>query len=212
MPRSVFLSAVTVVLLLVVLSSFCALAAQERKADAPPAAVRATDEDLRKAVGAPIDPTTYVIGPEDVLSIRVWREPELSGPVAVRPDGKISLPLVGDLQAGGVTPEKLAAQIKEVLTKYLTNPEVMASVVTVNSKKYFVSGEVLRPGSYPLVVPTTVLEALSIAGGFRDFANTKRVLILRGPKQFKFNWRDVSRGQNMAQNILLESGDHIIVP
>jgi polysaccharide export outer membrane protein len=170
------------------------------------------EEALKKAVGAPVDPSTYVVGAEDVLQIRVWREPDLSGPVAVRPDGKISMPLIGDLQAGGNTPLRLAEMIKEGLVKFVTEPEVMVSVLAVNSKKYFVIGEVNRPGQYPLVVPTTISQALTIAGGFREYADTKNVLILRGPKRYKFNYRDWARGRNPTQNILLDSGDEIIVP
>jgi polysaccharide biosynthesis/export protein len=124
----------------------------------------------------------------------------------------ISLPLLGDMKAGGLTPEKLAEQIKAGYTKYVTEPEVMVSVAAVNSKKYFISGEVQRPGSYPLVVPTKISQALAIAAGFRDWANTKEILIIRGPKRFKFNYRDFTRGKNLAQDMLLENGDHIIVP
>jgi len=188
--------------------------AQEKKKETQPEQVTrsAEEEELRKAVGAPVNPKTYIIGAEDILLIRVWREPDLSGPVAVRPDGMISLPLLGDVVAGGLTPEKLAEKIKEGYTKYITEPEVMVSVASVNSKKYFISGEVNRPGSYPLVVPTTVAQALAIAGGFREWADQKNILILRGPKRYKFNYRDFVRGKNLGQNILLESGDHIIVP
>ena len=144
--------------------------------------------------------------------IRVWREPELSGPVGVRPDGKISLALIGELEASGMTPEKLAARITEGFSKFVTSPEVMVQVASVNSKKYFITGEVNRTGSFPLVVPTTILEALAIAGGFREWAKPKDVLILRGPKRFHFNYKEVIKGKNLAQNIYLESGDHIIVP
>lgn len=186
--------------------------AQERKETTPPPALTAEGEALRKAAGAPVDPKTYLIGAEDILQIKVWREADLSGPVGVRPDGKISLPLIGDLQASGLTPEKLAAIITEGFSKFVTNPEVMVQVASVNSKKYFVSGEVQRPGSYPLVVPTTVLEAIAIAGSLRDYANAKNVLIMRGPKRYKFNYKEVIKGKNLAQNILLESGDHIVVP
>jgi polysaccharide export outer membrane protein len=144
--------------------------------------------------------------------IRVWKEPDLSGPVGVRPDGMISLPLLGDVQAGGTTPEKLAGRIVEGFSKYVTNPEVMVQVATVNSKKYFITGEVNRPGQFPLVVPTTILEALAIAGGFREWADKKSILILRGPKRYRFNYNEVIRGKSMTQNIYLESGDHLIVP
>jgi polysaccharide export outer membrane protein len=188
-------------------------AAQERQQETtPPPKPSAEDEALRKAAGAPVDPKTYLIGAEDILQIKVWREADLSGPVGVRPDGKITLPLIGDLQASGLTPEKLAAVITEGFSKFVTSPEVMVQVAAVNSKKYFVAGEVQRPGSYPLVVPTTVLEAISIAGSLREYANAKNILILRGPKRYKFNYKDVIKGKNLGQNIYLESGDHIIVP
>ncbi len=200
------------VCLVILLFSAVSPAAQEKKEPSAPPAPAPEEESLKKAVGAPIDPKTYLIGAEDILQIRVWREPDLSGPVGVRPDGKISMPLIGDLQASGLTPEKLAETIKGGLTKYVTQPEVMVQVAAVNSKKYFVSGEVLRPGSYPLVVPTTIAEALAIAGGFRDYADTKSILVMRGPKRYKFNYRDFVKGKNPTQNIPLESGDHIIVP
>lgn len=162
--------------------------------------------------GAPVDPHTYVIGPEDMLLVRVWREPELSGQFPVRPDGKISLPLVNELDAAGLTPEALSASIGKRLSKYMTQPQVNVAVLQVNSKKYFIIGEVQRPGSYPLTVPTTVLEALVNAGGFRDFANTKKIIILRKGQRLKFNYKDVIAGKHMEQNVRLDSGDQIIVP
>lgn len=162
--------------------------------------------------GAPIDPKTYIIGPEDSLLIRIWREPDLSGPVMVRPDGRISLQLLNEIQAAGLTPEQLTQKVAEGLSKYMTHPEVSVAVQQVNSKKYFIIGEIQKPGSYPLTIPTTVLEALVNAGGFRDFANTKKIVIMRGPKRFTFNYKDVTKGKHMEQNILLESGDQIIVP
>jgi polysaccharide export outer membrane protein len=203
----------TVYVLLCLLTASLAAGAQGNResATAPPAPT-AEDPQLRKAVGAPIDPKTYLIGPEDILNIRVWREADLSGPAGVRPDGKISLPLLGDVQAGGETPERLAAVLTEAFSKFVTNPEVMVSVAAVNSKKYFVSGGVARSGSYPLVVPTTISEALAIAGGFREYAKKKGVIIMRGAKRLKFNYRDFERGKALQQNILLENGDHIIVP
>ncbi len=164
------------------------------------------------AVGAPVDPKTYEIGAEDVLFVRVWREADFTGPVGVRPDGKISMPLVGELQAAGLTPERLGTHIAEALKKYITNPDVSVSVSQVNSKRYYITGEVNRPGPYPLVTPTRVLEALANAGGFRDFANLKKIKILRGKQQFKFNYKEVTSGKRLEQNIYLESGDYIIVP
>ena len=159
-----------------------------------------------------VDPKAYMIGPEDVISIRVWREPENSGTFVVRPDGKISVPLVGEIQAAGLTPEKLSLNIAESLQKVMVHPEVTVGVEKVNSKKYYINGEVNRPGSYPLVIDTTVLEALVNAGGFRDFANTKKIVILRGTERIKFNYNQVTKGKNMDQNILLKPGDQIIVP
>lgn len=162
--------------------------------------------------GAPVDPKLYIIGPEDSLLIRVWREPDLSGQVTVRPDGKISLQLLNELHAAGLTPEQLAKNIAEGLGKYMTHPEVSVAVQEVHSKKYFIIGEVQKTGAYPLTVPTTILEALVNAGGFRDFANTKKIIVIRGAKRFNFNYKDVIKGKHMEQNVLLESGDQVIVP
>ena len=160
----------------------------------------------------PVDPRTYVIGPEDILLIRVWREPELSGPVAVRPDGKFSLPLVGEIQAAGLTPQQVTEKVREALSKYIRQPEVLVSVQKVNSKKYYISGEVQRPGEYPLVVPTTVVEAIAKAGGFREWANKKKIIIIRGHQRLYFNYNDYLKGKNIDKNIQLKPGDHIVVP
>lgn len=162
-------------------------------------------------LAAPVDPNSYLIGTGDILMIRVWREPELSGPVAVRPDGMFTLPLVGEIKASGLTPEGLKKSLTEALNNYITKPEVMVSVAQVLSKKYYISGEAGRTGPFPLVVPTTILEALSTAG-FREFANKKKIIIMRGKDRLKFNYNDVVKGKNMEQNILLQDGDHIIVP
>src|SRR5437764_1297326 len=148
---------------------------------------------------------SYVIGPEDVLLVRVWRDPEVSGPVVVRPDGKITLQLLGEIQAGGRTPEALTQVVYDGLSKLKTldKSEVTVSVQTVNSKKYYLQGEVNRPGSYPLLIPTTVLEALVNAGGFRDFANQKKIVILRGSARYQFNYKEVIAGKKREQNIYL---------
>lgn len=184
----------------------------EAKAAGNAAAAEAEKEKPRVVGGSPLDPKNYVIGAEDLLLIRVWREPELSGQFPVRPDGRISLPLVNEIAAAGLTPEQLSAAITRGLEKYMKQPEVSVAVVQVNSKKYFVIGEVMKPGPYPLTVPTTVLEALITAGGFRDFANPKKIVILRGAERLKFNYKDVVAGKRTEQNVLLESGDKIIVP
>ena len=195
---------------------------KEEKQELGPATAK-TKEEAEAAVkapvaipvmptAAPVDPKTYVIGPEDILSVRVWREPELSGAVQVRPDGKITLPLIGEMQAAGETPEGLKNKVVEALQEYIVKPDVIVSLQSVQSRKYYITGEVSRPGTFPLVVPVTVLEALTNAGGFREFANTKKITILRKGKILKFNYNDVVKGKNMQQNIPIENGDYIVVP
>jgi polysaccharide export outer membrane protein len=163
------------------------------------------------AVGAAVDPNKYLIGPEDVLFVKVWRENDFTLPVAVRPDGKITMPLIGEVQAAGQTPMQLTKSLTELLTKYINNPDVTVFVTEVRSKKYYIIGEVNRAGAFPLVTPTTILEALGNAGGFREFANTKKIKILRGDKVFNFNYNDVTKAKHLEQNIYLENGDKIIV-
>jgi polysaccharide biosynthesis/export protein len=158
----------------------------------------------------------YKIGPQDMLRIDVWKEPDISRIVPVRPDGKITLPLVNDIQASGLTPTQLAAKIAEGLKKYITSPQVTVGVTEINSRRIFVSGEVARPGAMPLLPNMTVLQALSSAGGFTQFAREKKIYILRMEegKQVKhpFNYKEAISGKNMEQNIILEGGDIIVVP
>jgi polysaccharide export outer membrane protein len=161
---------------------------------------------------APVDPKAYRIGPEDVLRIQVWREPELSGLVTVRPDGMITVNLAGDIPVNGMTPEALSARLKEEYAKFINNPIVQVSVQAVRSKKYYVAGQIERTGAFPLIVPTTVMQALAQAGSFSDFANRKKIVIMRGDKRFTFNYNEVVKGKNLDQNIFLENGDFIIVP
>jgi len=160
---------------------------------------------------ASVDPNKYLIGPEDLLFIRTWREPDWTFPAPVRPDGKITVPLVGEVQAGGLTPLALVKSLTELIGKYVNNPDVNVFVQDVRSKKYYIDGEVNHSGSFPLVTPTRVLEALSICGGFREFANKKKIIILRGSQSLKFNYDEVIHGKKLDQNIFLENGDHIIV-
>jgi polysaccharide biosynthesis/export protein len=164
------------------------------------------------SVAAPVDPGKYQIGPEDMLFVRVWREPDFTLPVAVRPDGKITMPLIGEVRAAGQSPLQLTATLKQLLTQYLNNPDVNVFVTEVRSKKFYIDGEMNRPGSFALVTPTTVLEALSRGGGFREFANTKKIRVLRGSQIRYFNYKAVTKGQHLEQNIAVENGDHIIVP
>jgi polysaccharide export outer membrane protein len=181
-------------------------------AEKPPEAIKTLPNSVGpENTGAPVDPKTYVIGPEDVLFISVFREQDLSGAVAVRPDGKITRPLIGDMQAGGLTPERLATQLKQAFSTYINSPDVQVTVAQVNSKRYTVAGEVMRPGVYPLVLPTKVFDALSTVG-FRDFANLKNIKIIRGQERLKFNYKEVLKGKHLEQNIFLEPGDTIYVP
>jgi polysaccharide export outer membrane protein len=163
-------------------------------------------------VGIPgIDGKTYVIGAEDVIFIKVWRENDFTGPEAVRPDGKITLPLIGDVQAAGLTPERLAAQLTQALSQYINKPDITVTLAQVNSKKFSITGGVNRPGTYPLVTPIKVSEALNLGGGFRDFANKKDIIIVRGDKRLHFNWNDWMKGKKLDQDIVVESGDTILI-
>lgn len=158
----------------------------------------------------------YVIGPQDVLDISVWREPDLSRAVPVRPDGKISLPLLNDMQAAGLTPSQLVAQIAASLNKYVTNPQVTVIITQINSQRIYILGEVGRAGAYVLLPGMSVLQALSNAGGLTQFANSKKIYVLRqeSGKQGKyfFNYKEVLAGKRTEQNIALKAGDTIVVP
>jgi polysaccharide biosynthesis/export protein len=159
----------------------------------------------------------FVIGNDDVLAISVWKEPELTKSVPVRSDGKISLPLVGEMEAAGHTPRQLELQITDKLKSFITTPEVTVIVEKVNSRKYNVLGEINKPGSYPLTASTTVMDAIAAAGGFRDFAKKSGVYVLRKGSDgheanLKFNYKEFIKGKNPAQNVKLEPNDTIIVP
>ncbi len=180
----------------------------------PDTTLPAAPADPAKPAGLPVsvDPKTFSLGPEDVIFVRVWREPDLSGQIVIRPDGKITMPLIREVDASGLSPEALAARIGEALSKYINNPQVLVQVLAVRSKRYLIDGEIYRPGAYPLAVPTTVFEAITLAGGFRDFANKKNITIIRGKERLKFNYNDVVKGKNLSQNVHLQNGDKIIVP
>jgi len=185
---------------------------QESQAPPPQDKDKGKAPSDNKEAGAAVDSNTYKIGPSDVLSIRVWNEEKFSGPVAVHQDGKITLPLLGDIQAGDLTPVQVQDNVTKALTKYVVKPLVTVVVQEVGSKKYYLDGQVNHPGEFPLAVPTTILEAISKAGGLQEFANSKKIYILRGDKRIPFNYKDVLRGKLMEQNIRLEPGDHIVVP
>jgi polysaccharide biosynthesis/export protein len=158
---------------------------------------------------------SYRIGPQDVLQIDVWKEPEITRQIPVRPDGKISLPLLNDVQAEGLTAMQLAGSIRQGLTKYLTNPQVTVTVTQINSRRVFLTGEVTRPGALTLLPNMTVLQAVA-TGGFTQFAHQNNIYVLRveNGKQVKypFHYKDVVKGKKAEENILLKPGDVIVVP
>lgn len=162
--------------------------------------------------GAPPD---YVIGADDMLNISVWKEPELTESLPVRPDGKISMPLLNDIPAAGLTPLQLRDSITEKLKKYIADPRVTVVVTAMNSRRVFVTGEVLHSGPTTLLPHMTVLQALS-AAGFTQFANLKAIYVLRNQngRQVKlpFNYKEVVKGNHQEQNIQLQPGDTIVVP
>jgi len=162
------------------------------------------------------DDPNYKIGVEDVLNVNVWKEPEISRSVPVRPDGKISLPLLNDVQAEGLTPVQLATSIRDGLKKYISDPEVTVIVTAANSQRFYVLGEVAKPGAFPLTRGMNVLQGLASAGAFTQFANEKGIYVLRkeGDKQVRhpFNYKAVIKGQNQEQNLELKPGDTIVVP
>jgi polysaccharide biosynthesis/export protein len=200
---------------LLLMSSF----ALAQDAPAQPAASSASDKAASdKATNVVPDSQAglgYVIGPEDVLHVAVWREADLTATLPVRPDGKISLPLLNDVQASGLTPQQLAASVTEKLKKYIADPRVTVVVTQINSKRVFMVGEVLHPGPMSMIANMTVLQALSSAG-LNQFANTKRIYVLRteNGKQQKLpvNYRKLVKGEQIDQNYLLQPGDEIVVP
>jgi polysaccharide biosynthesis/export protein len=189
--------------------------AQPEPAGAPAAPAASPDTTAPRA--ADVNPHSFIIGTEDVLTIDVWKEPEISKIVPVRPDGMISLPLVGEIKATGLTPIQLQDEITASLKKVMSDPQVTVIVGEVHSLSFNIVGQVARPGYYPLTRRMTVLDALALAGGFRDFAKEKKIYVLRttadGKQQkLRFNYRDVIKGKHFAQNIELRPRDTIVVP
>ena len=188
--------------------------AQQKPAEAAPNG-KGVKPPQKIPAGVPTPPD-YLIGPEDVLTVVFWRDKDMSGDVAVRPDGKISMPLLNDVQASGLTPEQLRVQLTEEAKKYLEEPTVTIVVKEINSRKVFLMGNVGKPGAYPLSAPTTVLQLIATAGGLLEYAKSKDIRIMRTengkPVSHKFNYKYVSQGKSLQQNILLKPGDTVIVP
>ncbi len=161
-------------------------------------------------------PADYVIGADDQLTIIFWREKDMSADVSVRPDGKISLPLLNDMQASGLTPEQLRMSLTEAAGKFIEEPTVTVVVKAINSRRVFITGQVDKPGPYPLTAPTTVLQLLALAGGVTDYAKSEQIQVMRTENgkttNSRFNYKDVTKGKNLEQNIMLKPGDTVIVP
>lgn len=193
--------------------------AQDKKTTA------ATDPDPRVKVAQPtgrvdnswVDNKKYVIGENDLLDIDVWKEKEISRQIPVRPDGKISLPLIGEVQAAGLTPIQLQDNITQDLKSYIDNPEVTVIVDDPRSHQFNIVGQIARPGTYPLTEAMTVLDAIAEAGGFRDFAKQTKIYVLRPSPggirvRIPFNYKKVIKGANLQENVPLKPGDTIVVP
>jgi polysaccharide export outer membrane protein len=191
----------------------------------PQPAVQAAPDTSKPAKGIPDpskvpaakDPTAtsapYVIGPEDILGVKVWHDTDFSGTYTVGPDGMISIQLIGEVKAAGLTTHQLEEVLTKRLTKEMKEPEVNVQVLRPNSRTYIILGDgVIKPGQYPLPRPMTVLEALLAGGGFSPFANKKKIYVLRGTVKFKFNWDEVTKGKHLEQNIPIQNGDQIFVP
>jgi polysaccharide export outer membrane protein len=161
-------------------------------------------------------PPEYVIGPEDILGINFWREAEMTGDVTVRPDGRVTLPLLGDIEAAGLSPTQLADRILQAAKKLIADPTVTVVVRTINSRKVYITGQVANPGAYPLTGPRTVMQTIALAGGLTEYADKKNITINRTEQgkavALKFNYNDVARGKNLSQNIVLKPGDTVVVP
>jgi len=168
-------------------------------------------------VAANVSPADYVIGSEDVLAVNIWKEPEISRTVPVRPDGKITIPLVGDIQASGLTPKKLQDNIALGLRSYVASPEVTVIVQEVKSLKFNIVGQIAHPGSYPLSQPMTVLDAIAVGGGLKDFAKGSHIYVLRTnndktQQKLSFDYKQVIKGKKLAENVELRPGDTIVIP
>ena len=167
------------------------------------------------AAGVPAPPG-YVIGPDDALTVVFWREKDLSADVVVRPDGMISLPLINEVRAEGLTPEQLRVTLLTAAAKFVEEPTVTVVVKAINSRKVFITGQVGKPGPYPLNGPTTVLQLIATAGGVAEYADKDKIVVLRkeGGKDraYPFNYGEVMKGKRLQENIELKPGDTVIVP
>ena len=175
----------------------------------------ARTEATAGAIGV-VPPNDYVIGPDDVLTVVFWRDKDLSSDVVVRPDGKISLPLLNDVHAAGLTPEQLRDEVVKAATRFIEDPTATVIVKAINSRKVFITGNVGKPGTYPLTGSMNVLQLIALAGGLLEYADANEIVIMRSDggqtQSFDFRYRDVIRQKNVSQNIALKPGDTVVVP
>ncbi len=181
----------------------------------PPAAKPAAPATQGVGPAVPVE-AGFTIGPEDVLGVIVWREADVSGDVTVRPDGMITLPLIRDVKAAGLTPQELADRVQTALREYITDASVTVVVRQMNSRKVFITGEVAKPGAYPLTSTMTVMQLIAVAGGLNEFAEGKSISVMRieggKTKTFPFDYKNVANGKKPGQNIVLKPGDTVVVP
>jgi polysaccharide export outer membrane protein len=200
---------------LVLSMAVCLAPAVSAQQQAPAVAPSSASAPATAPAGATLPPG-YVIGPDDVLTVVFWREKDMSADVTVRPDGKISLPLLNDIDAAGITPEQLRLNLEKAAGKLMSEPNASVSVKTINSRKVYITGNVMKPGTFPLTGEMTVLQVIALAGGLQEYADSKNIVILRkvdGREQsFKFNYKDVTKQKHPEQNIALKPGDTVIVP
>lgn len=185
---------------------------------ATPPAKPATPPAAQAVTGPTVTPPAgYVIGPDDVLGILFWREKDLSvEQVTVRPDGMITLPLVNDIKAAGLTPEQLRDEVMKAANRFVEDPNATVVVRQINSRRFYVTGQVGKPGTYALLSQTTILQALALAGGVAEYAKTNDIVLMRTEngktKTFPFRYKDVIKGKKLEQNIELRPGDTLVVP
>ena len=181
----------------------------------PAPAPASADSSAARAAEVTLPPG-YVIGPDDLLAIVYWKDKDMSSDAQVRPDGKISLPLINEITAAGLTPEQLRQKITEESKRFMEDASISVVVRQINSRKVFITGEVNKPGPYPLTSPTSVMQLIAMAGGLREYANSKKIIIMRTengrPVSLAFNYPAVTSGKNLKQNVELKPGDTVVVP
>jgi polysaccharide export outer membrane protein len=198
-----------------VLSVAAGAFAQAGSSVAAPSAPASSASPSAATTGASL-PSGYVIGPEDVLSIVFWRDKDMSADVVVRPDGKVSLPLLNDIDAAGLTPEQLRQELVKRASKFVEDPNASVVVKEIHSRKVFITGNVAKPGSYPLAGEMNVMQLIALAGGLQEYADSKNIVVMRTesgtPATHRFNYKDVVKQKHIEQNIQLRAGDTVIVP